>query len=117
MQVLLTQPTNDVGAMGTVRKDAVGSDYLKSLQFSGLTAEETYVKSMLPPDGMHGKDVLSEDDMNQRQIMKDFGIDATHILLGAVWVHEDSWHEFLRYPECLFVDATHRANNRSRLML
>jgi hypothetical protein len=117
MQVLLTQPTNEVGAMDTTGEDTV-SDYLESLQFSGLSAEETYVKWALPPgDGMYGKDVLSEDAMNQRQILKDFGIGATRILLGAAWVDEDSWREFLRYPECLFVDATHGTNNESRPLL
>jgi hypothetical protein len=56
---------------------------------------------------MYGIDVLSEDALNQRQIIKDFGIDATQILLDAAWVfYEDSWHEFLRYPERL-VDSTH----------
>jgi hypothetical protein len=58
MQVLLTQPTDDVGAMDNTGEDAVGSDYLESLQFLGLSAEETYVKPTLP-DGMYGKGVLS----------------------------------------------------------
>jgi hypothetical protein len=51
---------------------------------------------------------LLKDAMSQRQIMKDFaGIDTTCIHLGVAWVDEDSWREFLRYPEYLFVDSTH----------
>jgi hypothetical protein len=113
MQVSLSQPTGPMAP--TVPNDEV--DHLESLQFSGLTIEEEYVKSTLPPDGMYGKDVLSEDAMNQRQIMEDFGISSTRILLGAAWVDEDSWREFLRYPECLFVDSTHGTNNESRPLL
>ena len=117
MQVLLSQQQHGESVMDTDEIVNEGADYLESLQFSGLTTEATYVKSTLPPDGIYGKDVLSEDALNQRQIMKDFGIDATRILLGAAWVDDDSWREFLRYPECLFVDSTHGTNNESRPLL
>jgi hypothetical protein len=49
--------------------------------------------------------------------LTEHGVDATRILLGAAWVDEDSWREFLRYPECLFVDTTHSTNNESRPLL
>ena len=50
-------------------------------------------------------------DLDQRLVLKEFGIDTVRILLGAAWVDEDAWREFLRYPECLFVDTTHGTNN------
>jgi hypothetical protein len=39
--VLLTQPINGVGATDTARADTERSNYLESLQFSGLAPEET----------------------------------------------------------------------------
>jgi hypothetical protein len=116
MQIVLSQ-TEDCEVQFKRNDDEPATDYLESLHFSGLSLEEEYVKSPLPSDGIYGKDILSEDAMNQRQIMKDFGIDATRILLGAAWVDEDNWREFLRYPECLFVDSTHGTNNESRPLL
>jgi hypothetical protein len=93
------------------------TDYLESVVFDGNSLSETYVKSSLPPDGMYGKDVLSEEALQHRKILDEFGLGSTRILLGAAWVDEYSWREFLRYPECLFVDTTHGTNNESRPLL
>ena len=89
------------------------SDYLESMQFSGKERDETYEKSILPVDGIYGKNVLTEEATNHRQILQEFGTDVTRILLGAAWVDEDAWREFIRYPKCLFVDTTHGTNNES----
>lgn len=75
------------------------------------------VKSNLPPDGIYGKDVLSVDAFQHQKMLDEFGLDATRILLGAVWVDEYSWREFLHYPEYIFADSAHGTNNESRPLL
>jgi hypothetical protein len=112
MELLL--PESEHMANGTVVDGAEEEDFLESLQFLGNEAEECYIKSTLPIDGIYGKDVLTEDALQQRKTLNQYGIDATRIMLGAAWVDEDGWRQFLRYPECLFVDTTHGTNNESR---
>ena len=42
---------------------------------------------------------------------------SNKILLGAAWMYPDAWHEYMRFPEVLFIDATHSTNNESRPLL
>jgi hypothetical protein len=44
---------------------------------------EEYVKS-IPPDDIYEKDALTEDALEQRKLLKYFGLDIVRILLGAV---------------------------------
>ena len=44
-------------------------------------------------------------------------LSSTIILLGAAWVDEDGYQQFLRFPEVLFIDATHKTNNEDRPLL
>ena len=39
------------------------------------------------------------------------------VLLGAAWVDDASYQQFLRYPEVLFIDSTHKTNNEARPLL
>jgi hypothetical protein len=93
------------------------SDFLEPLQLSWTGAEESFVPSTLPIDGIYGKDVLTEEATNHRNLLKEFGVGTTRIMLGAAWVDQEAWREFCRYPECLFVDTTHGTNNESRPLL
>jgi hypothetical protein len=60
--------------------------------------------------------VLTEEALDHRKILSEFGVDAaTQILLGATWVQ--GWMErILRYSK-LFVDSIHGTNNESRPLL
>jgi hypothetical protein len=55
----------------------------------------------LPTDGIYGKDVLTEDALQQRKTLNHYGIDATRIMLGAAWV--DEWMETISGLPRMFV--------------
>jgi hypothetical protein len=63
MQVQILKPieVSPLSVEPTPNQDQEAPEYLESLQFDGNTLEGNYVKSGLPPDGIYGKDVLSED--------------------------------------------------------
>ena len=42
---------------------------------------------------------------------------ADRILLGAAWVDDANYQQFLRFPEVLFIDSTHKTNNEARPLL
>ena len=117
MQALLSHPNVIEPSQEDLPEEEEGEDYLESLQFDGITLEEKYVKSHLPTDGIYGKDLLSEDAIEQQKIMDALGLGSTRILLGAAWVNVYGWWEFLWYPECLFIDSTHGTVNESRPLL
>ncbi|CAJ1963934.1 unnamed protein product [Cylindrotheca closterium] len=41
----------------------------------------------------------------------------SRVLIGASWMVEEDKRQFLRYPEVLFMDATHKTNNEGRPLL
>ena len=54
-----------------------------------------------------------------RSIQEDYHIDtvSNRILLGAGWVDKEAHSQFLRFPEVLFIDSTHKTNNEARPLL
>ena len=54
-----------------------------------------------------------------RSIQEDCHIDtvSNRILLGAGWVDKEAHSQFLRFPEVLFIDSTHKTNNEARPLL
>jgi hypothetical protein len=77
------------------------NDYRETLHNEMGNLKDSSSKSHLPSDGIYGKHVLLEDALRQRKLIKDLQLDTKHILLGAAWVDEETWREFMRYPEVL----------------
>jgi hypothetical protein len=93
------------------------TDYLETLQNDIGNLNESSSKSYLPTDGIYGKNILSEDALRQKHLINDLKLDTKHILLGAAWIDEEAWQEFMHYPEVLFIDSTHGTNNESHPLL
>ena len=56
-------------------------------------------------------------DIRQVRKLHMMRMDNRKVLLGAAWVDEDSRRQFLRFPEVLFIDSTHKTNNEGRPLL
>ncbi len=44
-------------------------------------------------------------------------LSKSRMLVGAAWMRDDDYCKFLRFPEVLFMDSTHKSNNESRPLL
>ena len=73
-------------------------------------AEATEELAMDPELGKCAKSAL--DCQSELRIEQ-----TTKVLLGAAWTDEDGFRQFLRFPEVLFCDTTHKTNNEARPLL
>ena len=60
---------------------------------------------------------LESNCFQKREILNKYRYGDYKILLGAAWMYPDAWREYMRFPEVLFIDATHSTNNESRPLL
>ena len=66
---------------------------------------------------VEGDNALNETSTRARVLLQELRIDVERVLLGAAWVDEDGYQQFLQFPEVFFVDATHKTNNEGPPLL
>ena len=69
--------------------------------------------------GLESNEALTDASNASREINQDLQIDVSskRVLLGAAWIDMEAYRLFLRFPEILFVDSTHKTNNEGRPLL
>ncbi len=60
---------------------------------------------------------LIDQSMQRLHLLKAPWLTKTKVMVGASWMDQAAYRLFLRFPEVLFIDSTHKTNNEGRPLL
>ena len=61
-------------------------------------------KISLAPLGIKGR-------CHQREVLKKYKYSNIKVFIAAAWIIPEGFRDYMRFPEVLFIDATHKINN------
>ena len=95
------------------------SDYLENLHNLPINPEDPSIneKCDILSFKKNEMNTLISDTRRKRKILECNLLPNSRILLGAAWMSDGAFREYLRFPEVLFIDATHASNNENRPLL
>ncbi|CAJ1964434.1 unnamed protein product [Cylindrotheca closterium] len=80
--------------------------------FARSVEVEAGLKTIAP---MH--QLVTEAEEHMKTLQHTILLSGNRVMLGAAWMDENNYRQFLCYPEVLFIDATHKTNNEGRPLL
>ena len=60
---------------------------------------------------------LLEQGQERERRLESYRLSKLRVMVGAAWMRREDLLKFLRFPEVLFIDATHKSNNEGRPLL
>jgi hypothetical protein len=102
---------DDIGTLENIHNVSSELDDIPQESFSCAT-----ILAPEEPASNH-LDVLTRDCLHHHRILKQLNLNTEKILLGAAWMTDTDWRNFMRFPEVIFIDTTHQKNSDGRPLL